>query len=105
MPDVSLTITYKSVVSCDTVGIYLTMAELNNMSIKTADIMSAYSKALCGENLYNILGPEFVPDEGKMVIIVRAFYEFKIAGAYFRNHLDECIQFMGYKPFLADPDL
>ena len=45
------------------------MAELNNMSVKTSGIMNNYIKALCREKVYNILGPEFVLDEGKMVII------------------------------------
>ena len=40
------------------------------MSVNTAEIMKAYIKAPCGENIYNILGTEFGSDEGKMPIIV-----------------------------------
>ena len=55
--------------------------------------------------MYTILGPEFGPDEGNMVIIVRAIYGLKSAGASFRNHLANFMQFMGYNPSLDDPDL
>ena len=81
------------------------MVVLNNMSVKTSDIMIAYNKYPCGEKLYTILGPEFGQDEGKMMIIVGALYGVNIAGESFQNHLAECMQFMRYKPCLSDPDL
>ena len=76
----SPSITYASVISRETVGIALTMEELNNMSINNADTMNGYINAPCGEKLYTILGPEFVPDEGKMKIIVRNLYLLKSVG-------------------------
>ena len=42
MNDTTTTITYASVVSCDTTRIALTMVALNGMSAKTSDIMNAY---------------------------------------------------------------
>ena len=64
------TISHASVDSCETVRISLKMLASNNMSVKTADIMNTYIKAPCRENMYTILGPEFVPYERNMVIIV-----------------------------------
>ena len=40
-----------------------------------------------------------------MEIIFRALYGLKSAGESFQNHLAKCMQFMGYKICLADPDL
>ena len=95
MTDVMPIITYASEVSRETLRISSVVASLNEIRSKTAEIMNAYIKATRGEKFYTILGPEFGPDEGKMEIIVRDLYGLKIAGEYFRNHLAECIKFMG----------
>ena len=105
MTDVPHKITYASVVSRETRRIALTMASLNDMSVRTSDIMNNYIKVTCGENVYTILGPDFIMDEGNMEIIVKALYGLKSAGAYFQNHLAKCMQFMVYKPCLSDPGL
>ena len=83
----------------------LTMAELNGMIANTADIINAYIKAPSGENIYNILGPEFKPYEGKIEIIVRALYGLKSVGEFFQSHLAKCMQFMVYKTCLDDPGM
>ena len=103
--DVPPTLTYASVVSRDTVRIALTMAALNDLSVKTADIQNAYIKAPCTEKVYTTLGEEFGEDAGKEAIIVRALYGLKSSGAAFRNHLAECMRHLGYMPCEADPDL
>ena len=59
------------------------------MNVNTDDIMNAYIKTPCGEKLYTILGPELVPDEGKMTIIFRSLYWLNSVGASFRNYLSE----------------
>ena len=105
MTDVPPSITYASVVSRETVRIALTMAALNDLSVKTADIQNAYIKAPCTEKVYTTLGEEFGEDAGKQAVIVRALYGLKSAGASFRNHLAECMKFLGYEPCQADPDL
>ena len=101
-PDV---ITYSSVVSRETVRLALTIAALNDLEIKSADIMNAYITAPTKEKIWTTLGPEFGNDEGKKAIIVRALYGLKSSGAAFRNHLAECMYNLGYKSCLADPDL
>jgi hypothetical protein len=101
-PDV---ITYSSVVSRETVRLTLTIAALNDLEVKSADIMNAYITAPTKEKIWTTLGPEFGNDEGKKAIIVRALYGLKSSGAAFRNHLAECMYNLGYKSCLADPDL
>ena len=48
MTNILTAITYVRVVSRETLRIPLKMAELNDLSAKTADIMNAYVKAPCG---------------------------------------------------------
>ena len=103
--DVPPTLTYASVVSRDTVRIALTMAALNDLSVKTADIQNAYIKAPCTEKVYTTLGDEFGEDAGKQALVVRALYGLKSSGAAFRNHLAECMRHLEYVPCRADPDL
>ena len=78
-----LTIMYASVVSCETVWISLAMSALHDLSVKNADIMNAYIRAPCGKKVYTILGPKFVPDKGKLDVLVWALYGLKSAGALF----------------------
>eukprot|EP00804_Cyclotella_cryptica_P003089 CCRYP_006074-RA/>CCRYP_006074-RA protein AED:0.29 eAED:0.04 QI:0/0/0/0.75/0.33/0.5/4/0/1079 len=102
--DVPPTITYSSVVGRETVRIALTLAALNDLEVKVADIMNAYVTAPTEEKIWTILGPEF-GDQGKKAVIVRALYGLKSAGASFRHHLADCMKHLDYTPCLADPDL
>jgi hypothetical protein len=101
------TMTYASVVSRETVRIALTIAALNDLEVKAADILNAYISAPIKEKvwLWCVLGPEFGPDTGKSAIIARALYGLKSAGAAFHAHLADCMRHLGYKLCLADPDL
>lgn len=99
------TMTYASVVSRETVRIALTIAALNDLEVKAADVLNAYVTAPNKEKIYTILGPEFGKDAGKMAVVVRALYGLKSAGAAFRAHLGDCMKGLGYRPCLADPDL
>ena len=83
---------YASVVSSrESVRIALTLAALNDLEVKTADIENAYLTAPIGEEIWCTLDPEFGEDAGKRAIIVRALYGLKSAGASFRNHLADCM--------------
>ena len=99
------TLTYASVVGRETVRLALTLAALNDLEVKAADIMNAYITAPVTEKIYTVLGSEFGADAGKTAIIVRALYGLKSAGAAFRKHLGGCMRSMGYEPCQADPDL
>ena len=57
------------------------IAALNNLYLQAADIENAYPTAPCSENIWARAGPEFVMDEGRVFIVVRALYGLKISGA------------------------
>ena len=99
------TITYASVIGRETVRIALTLAALNALEVKSADVENAYLTAPNLERIWVILGPEFGPDAGKKALVVRALYGLKSAGASFRNHMADCMAQLGYVPCKADPDL
>ena len=103
--DVPTSITYSSVVSRDSVRIALTIAALNDLQIYTCDIQNAFLTAPCRERLYTIAGPEVGSDEGKIMIIVRALYGLKSAGATFRAFLGEHLYSLGFRSSQADPDV
>ncbi len=77
------TITYVSVVSCETVRIALLMAALNDLNVKVGDVLNAYITTPITEKVWTVLGPEFGTDAGKSAIIVRALYGLKSAVAAF----------------------
>jgi Reverse transcriptase (RNA-dependent DNA polymerase) len=83
MTETPASVTYASVVSRESVRIALTLAALNDLEVKTADIENAYLTAPVGEKIWCRLGPEFGADAGKKAIIVRALYGLKSAGASF----------------------
>ena len=98
-------ITYASVVSRESVRIALTLAALNDLEVKTADIENAYLTAPVNEKIWCKLGPEFGAACGKTAIVVRSLYGLKSAGASFRNHLEDCMRHLGWKSCVADQDL
>jgi hypothetical protein len=98
-------VTYASVVSSESVRIALTLAALNDLEVKTADIENAYLTAPVGEKIYCKLGPEFGDNAGKTAIIVRALYGLKSAGTSFRNHLADCMRHLGWESCKADQDV
>ncbi|KAI2509582.1 Reverse transcriptase (RNA-dependent DNA polymerase) [Fragilaria crotonensis] len=105
MTETPASITYASVVSRESVRIALTLAALNDLEVKTADIENAYLTAPVGEKIWCRLGPEFGNDAGKKALIVRALYGLKSAGASFRNHLADCMRHLGWQSCIADPDV
>ena len=105
MTEAPKTLTYASVVSRESVRIALTLAALNDLNVKTADIENAYLTAPVSEKIWCILGPEFGDDTGATAIIVRSLYGLKSAGASFCNHLADCMRHLGWSSCLADQDL
>jgi hypothetical protein len=99
------TITYASVVSCETVRIALLMTALNELNVKVKYVLNTYITAPITKKVWTILGPEFSIDAGKSAIIVHALYGLKSAGAAFFAHLASFMRQMGYKSCKADPDL
>jgi hypothetical protein len=93
--------TYASVVSRESVRLALTLAALNDLDVKMADIENAYLTAPITEKVWTVLGPEFGDESGKRALIVRALYRLKSSGAAFRNHLAECMKNLGWNPYRA----
>jgi hypothetical protein len=105
MTEAPAVLTYCSVVSRESVRIALTMAALNDLEVKSSDIMNAYLTSPCEEQVWTILGPEFGGDAGKKAVLVRALYGLKSAGASFGKHIADCMRTMGYTSCKADPDI
>ena len=105
MAEATDAITYASVVSKETVRIVLMIAALNDLEVKSGNILNAYLLAPVTEKVWTNLGPEFGKDARKTAVIVRAFYGLKSAGAAFRSHLARCMESMGYWSCKVDPDL
>ena len=59
MTEAPATLIYASVVSRESVRIALTLAALNDLEVKTADIKNVYLTAPVSELIWTILGPEF----------------------------------------------
>ena len=98
--------TYAGVVSRETVRVALTYAALMGLDVWAADIMNAFVQAPTTEKYYVECGPEFGTEYvGRKAVVKRALYGMKSSGRDFRNHLRDCMDHMGYKSCLADPDL
>ena len=98
-------LTYSSVVSRDSVRIALTIAALNDLKVRACDIQNAYLTAPCKEKIYTTAGPEFGSDMGKQMVVVRALYGLKSAGASYRSFFAQALIDLGFKPSYADPDV
>lgn len=72
---------YSSVVSRESVRIMFLLAALNDLNILSADIGNAYLYTPNREKVYAIAGKEFGSRAGETVVIVRALYGLKSAGA------------------------
>jgi hypothetical protein len=106
MTETPATNTYASVVPQESVHIALTLAALNDLEVKTADIKNAYLTAPFLEKIWCVLGPEFGADTGKRAIVVQcSLYGLKSAGASFQNHLADCMRHLGWESCIADQDL
>ena len=99
------TITYSSVVSRDSVRICLTLAALNDLDVLSCDIQNAFLTAPCREKIYTTAGPEFGSEAGQTMLVVRALYGLKSAGASFRSFLGDAFYDLGFVPSKADPDV
>jgi hypothetical protein len=97
--------TYSSVVTRESGRIAFLVAALNDLDILAADIGNAYLNAPCRERLYTTAGPEFGPDQGKQVVIVRALYGLRTSGASWHAQLADTMTRLEFTPCLADRDV
>ena len=68
--DAPSTIMYASIVSRETARIALTLAALNDLPVKVADIQNAYITAPVIEKIWKILGQDYGEDAGREAIVV-----------------------------------
>ena len=59
MTETQKCMTYSSVVGRETLRISLTIAALNDLQVKSGDVMNAYVTAPRSENIWTVLGKEF----------------------------------------------
>ena len=74
MTDTPASITYASVVSCESVRIALTLAALNGLQVKTADIKNAYLQMPVVKKIWCKAGPEF----GSVLVSTQSLYSHSI---------------------------
>jgi hypothetical protein len=65
---------YSSIMSRESVRIALTLAALNDLDVKMADIENTYLTAPITEKVWTVLGTEFGDDAGNSTLIARALY-------------------------------
>jgi hypothetical protein len=95
---------YTSVVSRESMRIALTIAALNDLDVKMADIENAYLTAPLTEKVWTVLGPEFGNNAVKCALIVRALYGLKSSRSSFIKHWAERMNHLGWHPCRADND-
>ena len=83
MTETPATMTYVSVVSCESVRLDMMLAGLNALGVKGGDVKNAYITALFTDKSWSILGPELGAYAGRNAIIVHALYGLKSNGAAF----------------------
>lgn len=107
LTDPPASITYSSVVTRESVRIAFTIAALNDIEIQMFDVGNAYLTApLPAEEKYWCkAGPEFGEDEGKVLILVRALYGLKSAGAAYRHHFAQTLTDLGFESCYGDADV
>ena len=100
--DMPASITYLSVVSCDSVRIAFLIAALNELDIMSADIGNAYLNEPNKEKIWTIAGHEFGTDKGSVFIITRTLYGLKSAGAAWRTFFAQTLTQLDFKPTRGD---
>ena len=54
-----LSTTFASMISCETICIMFTIADLNDLKVKSIDIKNSFIQAPLSKKLYTVLGTEF----------------------------------------------
>ena len=91
--------------SRDSVRISLTIAVLNNLDVLGADVQNAFLTAPNKKMCWMIARPEFGPEEGKTVLVVKALYGLKSASFTFCSYTAEQLTEIGFESTIADPDV
>ena len=84
MTEAPVTVTYSSVILRESIRLAFLIAELNGLQVKTCDIGNAYLNAPCREKIWFEGGTECGEKKGKVLVVTRALYGLKSAGASWR---------------------
>ena len=103
--DAPAAMTYSSVVSRESVRLGFLIAALNGLDIMACDLENAYLNAKCREKIWFEGGIECGGDKGKVLVVVRALYGLKSAGASWRATLAQALRDIGFVSTTADPDV
>jgi hypothetical protein len=105
MTNTPAAMTYSSVVSRESVRLGFLNAALNGLHIMSCDLENAYLNAKCKEKIWFEGGIECGADQGKVLIVVRALYGLKSAGASWSATLAQALRDLGFVSTTADPDV
>ena len=105
MMETPATLTYTSIVSRDSVHIYLTIAALNGLDILSWDVHNAYLTADLREKIWTRAGMDFGSEAGMITIFRKALYGLKSSGAAFYANLAETLNGIGLMSTKAEPDV
>ena len=98
-------ITYSSVVSQYSIRIALTVAALNGLGILACGIHNAYLTSKFREKIWTIAVPEFLSEEGSLMVIKVSLYGLDSSSVSFRAKLSGVLNDLSYVPSKADPDV
>ena len=79
------------------------LSELNQLELKGTEIGNAYLEAHTKEKMFIIAGPEFDDLKGHILVMDKALYGTRTAGACWHDHLFDFLKKMGLIPSKADP--
>ena len=96
--------TYSIVASNDNVRLKLTMYALNELQVKSSDVMNAYITATITKNVWTVFGNELGADSGKKSTTVCSLCVLNSYGAAFCKHLSDFIRHVGYNPCPSNPE-
>jgi len=105
LTDTPLSLTYSTVVTRESVRIAFTLAALNRLEVKSADVSNAYLNAPAREKVSIVAGPEFGSDQGSVMQVVRTWYGLKSSGAAWHAMLSQSMMDLNYQRCKADYDI
>ena len=90
-------LTYYSVVSRYRVRIALKFSAVNYLKVLAYNIQNGYLTEKCRENIWTVVGTEFIPEQGMAILVLRTLYVLKLSRAAFRDLLSEHLYELGYR--------
>ena len=91
---------YSGVVSLRCLRIVMSLSELNQLELWGTDIGNAYLEAHTKEKLFIVAGPEFDDLEEHFVLMDKALYRTRTAGACWHDCLFDVLKKMGFNPLM-----